>query len=101
MLIKAKMANSEFYTKFFVRNYAPDEEATLSGAIHNIEDFENENSVIVDVEEVQVEQNETTQDYRFYSVETFNGFQYAEDKEENSLEDITEYVEFKYIAVPI
>lgn len=86
-------------TNFWVRNYEPTEEATLDRAVKNIEEFKNDNEVIIDVEELRVEEDPITVDYKFYRVQLFNASKYALGLDIEDLEEVEEYISYDYICV--
>lgn len=97
MYIKAKTENKN--RDFKLVNYAPTEDATIDEVIKNIEEFENELSIITDVEKIIVEWDQHTDDYNFYKVQKFNSSLYAEDLENDTLEDLENYIEYEYVCI--
>lgn len=99
MSIKARIQNENKDRDFKLVNYVPSEEATIDGAIKNIEEFKNSNDIITDVEKINVEWDQYTDNYKFYKVQKFNSSLYADDLESEDLEDLEYYIEYDYICI--
>lgn len=98
--MKARIVNEYKDRVFYIENYSPVEGATIDGVIKNIKDFENEDNVITNVEELNVCWDDHTDDYTFYELQTFNACKYSSDLDDNMLEDIKEYIDYIYICIP-
>lgn len=99
MNIKPRIQNENKGRNFKLVNYLPTEDSTIDGAVKNIEYFEKFNDIITDVEKINVEWDQHTDDYKFYKVQKFNSSLYAEDLENESLEDLENYVEYEYVCI--
>lgn len=99
MSIKARIQNENKDRDFKLVNYLPTEDATIYEVIKNIKYFEKFNDIITDVEKIVVEWNQYTDDYNFYKVQKFNSSLYAEDLENDTLEDLNSYIEYEYVCI--